>query len=123
MKCPACQSHNRSERRFCGQCGTALIRRCERCGFSNQLTDRFCGGCGEALGGVPESRTAPAAALVALPLAAPPAAPAPAPRTGPEMLSPQEIGELLRRPAGANPAALPSRLTQDDLDRLFGVKT
>ena len=49
MKCPACGTENRSGRRFCAQCGTALEAVCPSCGTANDPGDRFCGACGTAL--------------------------------------------------------------------------
>lgn len=118
MKCPSCQTRNRPDRRFCGQCGAALVLECSRCNFSNGPSDRFCGGCAEALD--------PSAAQSASPRPAPAAAtarvPPPPQSYGSDMLSPQELGELLRKPTPAPTSSLPNRVTQEDLDRLFGVK-
>ncbi len=46
MLCPSCQSENRTGRRFCAKCGSALALPCPSCGFSNQPDEGFCGGCG-----------------------------------------------------------------------------
>ncbi|HTI55984.1 MAG TPA: adenylate/guanylate cyclase domain-containing protein [Verrucomicrobiae bacterium] len=49
MNCPRCNTENRQERRFCGECGFSFVSRCPACGFSNEASERFCGGCGTAL--------------------------------------------------------------------------
>ena len=49
MQCPQCRAENRSDRRFCGQCGASLALACPSCGFANEPGERFCGGCGQAL--------------------------------------------------------------------------
>lgn len=53
MRCPQCQTDNRTDRKFCAACGAALERLCAGCGFKNDLADRFCGGCGRALSDAP----------------------------------------------------------------------
>ena len=49
MRCPSCDHENRSDRRFCAECGVALAVVCASCGVSNQPGEKFCGGCGVAL--------------------------------------------------------------------------
>src|SRR6201996_2512476 len=49
MRCRGCGTENRSQRRFCGQCGAPLELLCPACGADNDPTDRFCGQCGTAL--------------------------------------------------------------------------
>ena len=49
MRCPQCQSENRTDRKFCAACGAALERTCAACGFKNEPSDRFCGGCGRSM--------------------------------------------------------------------------
>jgi hypothetical protein len=51
MKCPACRTDNRAERRFCSACGKVLPVPCPRCAFVNEPDEAFCGGCGEQLPG------------------------------------------------------------------------
>jgi class 3 adenylate cyclase len=58
LRCPQCQTENRTDRKFCAGCGAALERACAACGFMNALPDRFCGGCGQKLG--EEARQPPA---------------------------------------------------------------
>ena len=64
MRCSKCGSENPDDKRFCGDCGSALTNRCPKCGADNAPGKRFCGDCGAAL-------SVPAAAIVAL---APPVA-------------------------------------------------
>jgi hypothetical protein len=49
MKCPRCQTDNRTERKFCAECGASLEAVCASCGFENAAGGKFCGGCGKAL--------------------------------------------------------------------------
>src|SRR5215471_16238203 len=46
MQCPRCHAENRPGRRFCGECGAALVFTCTACGFWNEGSEKFCGGCG-----------------------------------------------------------------------------
>lgn len=46
MICEHCGDRNRTVRRFCASCGTALLLSCPGCGFENASNARFCGGCG-----------------------------------------------------------------------------
>lgn len=57
MKCPACRTDNRAQRRFCSACGKALPVACPRCAFANEPDDAFCGGCGERLPGTAQEGT------------------------------------------------------------------
>src|SRR5215470_7453612 len=54
MNCPRCQHENPSGSRFCGACGSSLIRdvTCARCGHANPAGQEFCNGCGQGLAGV-----------------------------------------------------------------------
>jgi len=47
--CSACGAENEPERKYCGECGTALARACTSCGTANPATVNFCGECGRAL--------------------------------------------------------------------------
>src|SRR5499425_1409822 len=49
MRCPSCHHDNRSDRRFCTQCGTTLAMRCPSCGAPIETGEKFCGGCGATL--------------------------------------------------------------------------
>ena len=51
MRCEGCGTENRADRRFCRQCGTALVFACPECGAANEPGDRFCGACGAAFEG------------------------------------------------------------------------
>jgi hypothetical protein len=50
MQCPKCRHENRSERRFCTECGAALATVCVACGALSEAGEKFCGECGAALG-------------------------------------------------------------------------
>jgi hypothetical protein len=54
MNCPRCQHENPDGSRFCGACGSSLIRdvTCSRCGHANPAGQEFCNGCGQGLAGV-----------------------------------------------------------------------
>lgn len=49
MDCPACQTRNPSEQKFCGACGHKLESTCAQCGAHNPPTYKFCGQCGSGL--------------------------------------------------------------------------
>ena len=49
MRCDACGTENRADRRFCRECGTTLAVTCSMCGAANEAGDKFCGNCGAAL--------------------------------------------------------------------------
>ena len=49
MRCQSCNHDNRAARRFCAECGTALVALCAACGAANEPGEKFCGGCGERL--------------------------------------------------------------------------
>src|SRR4051794_36546042 len=49
VRCAACGTENRPDRKFCAQCGAALARPCPTCGAANLPGERFCGECGRAL--------------------------------------------------------------------------
>jgi predicted ATPase/class 3 adenylate cyclase len=50
MRCAKCGAENPASKRFCGDCGAALINRCRECGAENPPEKKFCGDCGSALG-------------------------------------------------------------------------
>ena len=50
MRCAQCGAENSAGKRFCGDCGAALVNRCARCGAENPPEKKFCGDCGNALG-------------------------------------------------------------------------
>ena len=64
MICPGCQAENRSGRRFCAKCGTALPAVCSDCGYENDPEDAFCGGCGMALAAPAQPAKIPPSASV-----------------------------------------------------------
>jgi adenylate cyclase len=47
--CPHCGAANAGTQRFCGSCGTSLVRSCPACHEPNPPGFRFCGHCGAAL--------------------------------------------------------------------------
>lgn len=49
MRCPACDSENPKDARFCIACGTPLSVRCARCATQNPAKASFCLQCGAAL--------------------------------------------------------------------------
>ena len=49
MRCLACDTGNEPSRKFCRECGAALLLRCPSCGTGNPPGDKFCGECGTAL--------------------------------------------------------------------------
>jgi ribosomal protein L40E len=49
MNCPACQTTNPPEQKFCGTCGYRLESTCTHCGAHNPPTYQFCGQCGSGL--------------------------------------------------------------------------
>ncbi len=63
MICANCGAENRSGRKFCAECGSALSQACPSCGAANEPGEKFCGECGAALGAAAraEPRAAPAA--------------------------------------------------------------
>ena len=56
IDCPSCGHQNGSEQRFCGSCGTSLLKICAGCGAENTQDFRFCGSCGESLEATAEIR-------------------------------------------------------------------
>ena len=49
MRCPSCDHDNRADRRFCAECGAALVAGCASCGTANEPDEKFCSGRGAAL--------------------------------------------------------------------------
>ena len=61
--CPSCGTENPADKRFCGDCGTALAAACASCGATNPPGKRFCSDCGTPLGAgvaAPAAESAPA---------------------------------------------------------------
>ena len=52
MRCAACGTENRADRKFCARCGAALAVACPTCVAANVPGERFCGECGSSLAGV-----------------------------------------------------------------------
>jgi class 3 adenylate cyclase/predicted ATPase len=49
MRCPSCDHDNRTDRRFCTECGATLSIACPSCGVPVEVGEKFCGGCGARL--------------------------------------------------------------------------
>src|SRR4029453_8096946 len=60
MHCTNCAAEVPEQRKFCGQCGAAVVRRCLVCGAANPAPNKFCGDCGTRLR-VESSAVVPAA--------------------------------------------------------------
>ena len=108
MNCPRCQRSNDAHRRYCGDCGTEVATGCKNCDFLNALTDRFCGACGESL-----APPAPELEIATLPVIETHAS-----EVEPE-LNREKVDELLTVRRTRFSSILPSKVTQDDLDKLF----
>ena len=59
VTCSSCGSENEAGRKFCGECGTALVQACPTCGTANPPTVKFCGECGTALIATGPARSTP----------------------------------------------------------------
>src|SRR5262249_62334235 len=66
MRCQSCNHTNHPGRRFCTECGSALVTVCGACGAKIEPGEKFCGGCGARLGTSAPTGT-PASAEVAFP--------------------------------------------------------
>jgi len=62
MDCTVCGTTNDAGRKFCIECGAALVLTCPACGTANPPHGKFCGECGTALsaGGAASSEATPA---------------------------------------------------------------
>jgi len=49
MECLHCKTKNEETRRYCRQCGEALVAICGRCEKANSFDDKFCADCGAVL--------------------------------------------------------------------------
>ena len=49
MHCRNCAAEVPAQRKFCGLCGAAVVRRCVACGAVNPAQNKFCGDCGTKL--------------------------------------------------------------------------
>ena len=56
MDCAQCGETNRDSARFCGECGSPLVRRCPNCNAELDPKLKFCEACG-----VPTAAAAPTA--------------------------------------------------------------
>ena len=54
MVCSNCGESNAPERKFCGECGSALAQVCAACGAPNAVGVKFCGECGVSMGATVE---------------------------------------------------------------------
>ena len=59
MNCSNCGTDNPVDRKFCGECGSALALACPNCGSPNEPRFKFCGECGASLSGSAASAVAP----------------------------------------------------------------
>ncbi len=57
MRCSSCQHENRTDARYCGECGQPLLLMCAACGNNNSPDSRFCDVCGAALSGAAAQET------------------------------------------------------------------
>src|SRR5262249_21782994 len=60
MWCSNCAVEVAEHRKFCGQCGSAMVRRCPACRAANPASNKFCGDCGAKLGVGSPAMAAPA---------------------------------------------------------------
>ena len=49
MLCTNCAAEIPEQRKYCGRCGAAAVRRCLACGLANPASNNFCGDCGAGL--------------------------------------------------------------------------
>jgi hypothetical protein len=47
--CPSCGFYNENDVRFCGDCGTQLVKTCITCGTETQIEKNFCPNCGNSI--------------------------------------------------------------------------
>src|SRR6266542_2596601 len=72
MICSNCGFENEAGRKFCGECGQALVVVCSSCGRPNSPGMKFCGECGSSLTGAPAvSPDAAPATAPSVPVVAP----------------------------------------------------
>ncbi len=71
MQCSFCQHENPEGAKFCGECGSSLVRACSNCQAQLRPSARFCDSCGQAVAAAsaaaPSSRTPTPAPSPALP--------------------------------------------------------
>ncbi len=109
MNCPNCKQPNGVDRNYCGACGTALTQYCRACGFRNSTADGFCGGCGLGLSDPVRARLHPPASVS-------PDASA-ASESNPDLA---ELLEAAREEVPQQEEDASARVTQNDIDELFG---
>jgi hypothetical protein len=113
MNCTLCEHRNDPERNYCGACGSPLARYCGHCGFRNAAADRYCGGCGAVL----EELTVKRAAEGDPPK---PATQVPGPTQSPPDAAVAELLEAAQEGAEQEPDDAELRVSQGDIDSLFG---
>ena len=59
MQCPKCDFENLAAARFCGHCGTRMVRDCPICGLANPIHYQYCHRCGVELVSASTPLTAP----------------------------------------------------------------
>ena len=125
MICPGCEKDNDPKRRYCGRCGTNFQPVCRRCSFANAKDDRYCGGCGAMLVASEGVHVKHVAMPETPAMHSTHAVPPPVPIKAAIVLPPgDELNGLFSAPPVpvGNGIALPETgVSQDDLDRLFGV--
>ena len=60
MWCINCAIEVAEQEKFCGQCGSTVVRRCPACDTANPASSKFCGDCGTKLRVDPPAVAAPA---------------------------------------------------------------
>jgi class 3 adenylate cyclase/predicted ATPase len=60
MWCSNCAIEVAEQEKFCGQCGSPVVRRCPACDTANPASSKFCGDCGTRLRVDPPAVAAPA---------------------------------------------------------------
>jgi len=116
MNCPQCKHPGADNRNYCGACGNPLVQYCRPCGFRNLLADRYCGGCGSPLADdLPHPESRPGNARPAAPVVPPPA-----PETGVAMAGMSDLLEAARETEAVDQEDADVKVSQDDIDSLFG---
>ena len=113
MNCPQCKHSDIDGRNFCGACGGRLVRYCSRCGFRNLQQDRFCGGCGASFQPV-AARSAREVTAAGAPRPSPPPSPAAPASPLAELIEAARDTERVEDQDGD------AKVSQDDIDSLFG---
>src|SRR5689334_9848095 len=58
MWCSNCAIEVAEQKKFCGQCGSAVVQRCPACAAANPASSKFCGECGTKLRADPSAAVA-----------------------------------------------------------------